>query len=182
MPPSPNLWTTAYSSCVSLSTCYPEQPSRAQAILQETGLEKEETHAGFGDGGCNSKPTVFSFLSHPYRKPAELQAHPQPAPSSPARPPEPTWSPGVRHNQPRQFSMRAQAGSLRPSPCRSFFPHQCLQPGLLTLAKHGPPLGSLLGHSPLGVHTRAAAPKSHLGCNSKAAPPPPPLSSSLMLL
>lgn len=180
MPPSPNRWTTAYSSCVSLSTCYLEQLSRAQAILQETGLEKEETQ-GWGVR-FQAHSTLFSFLSHPSRKPAELQAHPQPAPPSPAQPPAPTWSPGVRHNQPRQFPMMGQAGSLRLSPCCSLFSCQCPQPGLLALAKHGPPLGSLLGHSPLGVHTQAAAPKSHLGCSSKAAPPPPPLSSSLMLL
>ena len=103
---------------------------------------------GSGVGGCDSKPTLFSFLSHPSSKPAELQAHPQPAPPSPAQPPAPTWSPGVRHNQLRQFPMMGQAGSLRLSPCRPFFPCQCPQPGLLALAKHGPPLGSLLGHSP----------------------------------
>lgn len=39
----------------------PEQPLRAQAILQETGLEKEETHTGFRGGGCDSSPHSSAF-------------------------------------------------------------------------------------------------------------------------
>lgn len=79
---------------------------------------------------------------------------------------------------PDSSPLRAGAGSTQAQSLLRLL--QCPQPGLPAPTQaQGPPLGSLLGQSPLGVHTPAAAHKSHLGQNCMATPHPHPTSEFL---
>lgn len=82
---------------------------------QETGLEREETHASFpsspwAQGGEIPSPPSSAFsVTHTGRQLSCRLTLNLPLPS-PAQHPAHAWPPGVRHSQPRQFPMRGKVG------------------------------------------------------------------------